>query len=43
MDLQDPDSTEQNLHLDGEEEVNVEEHLVAEPLTDIDPKFHSEL
>ncbi|XP_013865102.1 thioredoxin domain-containing protein 16 [Austrofundulus limnaeus] len=43
MDLQEPDSTEQKPPLDGEEEVNVEEHLVAEPPTDIDPKFHSEL
>lgn len=51
MDMQEPDSTEQKTLADGEEveeeEVNVEEHVVAEPLTDdrpdVDSKFHSEL
>lgn len=49
--MQEPDSTEQKSLADGEEveeeEVNVEEHLVAEQLTDdrpdVDPEFHSEL
>ncbi|XP_017292811.1 thioredoxin domain-containing protein 16 [Kryptolebias marmoratus] len=46
MDMQEPDSTEQEAPTD-DEEVDVEEHLVAEQLTDhhpdIGPKFHSEL